>query len=164
MNRELRTRLDLLRPSCESSVLGKQATQKSSHDRRAHAREFVVGDCVFARNLRSGPDWIPSTIVKVLGPVTYIVETDDGLRWKGHANQLKDRLPSSLTTPSSDPGSAQGAEEEFPIESSSEADSVPASVSEPPVEEPGGGVELSPPGARQSCYPQLNRHPPDTYE
>ena len=107
MNRELRTRLDLLRPSCESSVLGKQATQKSCHDRRAHAREFVVGDRVFARNLRPGPDWIPSTIIEVLGPVTYIVETDDGLRWKRHANQLKDWLSSSLTTPSSDPGSKE---------------------------------------------------------
>ena len=91
MNRELRTRLDLLRPTCESSVL---ATQMSSHDRRAHAREFVVGDRVFARNLRPGPDWIPSTIAEVLGPVTYIVATDDGLRWKRHANQLKDWLSS----------------------------------------------------------------------
>ena len=78
MNRELRTRLDLLRPGCEKSVLDKQAVQKSSHDRRANVQEFVVGDRVFARNLRPGPEWVPSTILEVLGPVTYIVETDEG--------------------------------------------------------------------------------------
>ena len=86
MNRELRTRLSLLRPDRDSTVLDKQATQKSSHDRRAYDRELVVGDCVFARNLRAGPEWVLSTVVEVLGPVTYIIETDEGLRWKRHAN------------------------------------------------------------------------------
>ena len=82
LNRELRTCLSLLQPNRDSTVLDKQATQKSSHDRRAHDREFVVGEAVFARNLRAGPEWFLSTVVEVLGPVTYIIETDEGLRWK----------------------------------------------------------------------------------
>ena len=36
--------------------------------------------------------WIPATVVEVLGPVTYIVETDEGNRWKRHADQIKNWL------------------------------------------------------------------------
>jgi hypothetical protein len=53
--------------------MDKQSIQKSSHDRRSHAREFIV-----ARNHRPGPDWIPGTIVEVLGRVTYIIEIEEG--------------------------------------------------------------------------------------
>ena len=45
-----------------------------------------------ARNLHLGPNWVPSTVVEVLGPVTFIVETEAGFRWKRHADQLKDCL------------------------------------------------------------------------
>ena len=65
----------------------------ASHDRRAHHREWIAGDRVLARNMRPGPAWIPGTIVEVLGPVTYVVETETGQRWKRHADQLKDWLP-----------------------------------------------------------------------
>ena len=44
------------------------------------------------RNHHDGPDWMPATIVKVLGPVTYLVETDHCQKWKRHADQIKDWL------------------------------------------------------------------------
>ena len=56
------------------------------------------------RILRSGPDWASDTISKVLGPVTYIIETTDGQQWTRHADQKKswiapaqsvDRVPES---------------------------------------------------------------------
>ena len=90
--RDLRTRLSLIQPSREKTVFDRQARQKASHDRRSRHREWIDGDRVLARNLRDGPDWIPATIVEVLGPVTYIVETESGQRWKRHADQLKDWL------------------------------------------------------------------------
>ena len=93
MGRDLRTRLTLLQPSCEKSVVEKQACQKASHDRRARHRKWIAGDRVMARNMRPGPAWIPGTIVEVLGPVTYVVETETGQQWKRHADQLKDWLP-----------------------------------------------------------------------
>ena len=49
-----------------------------------------------ARNLRPGPDWIPGTIAEVLGPVTYIIETDEGQRWKRHADQIKSWIAPTL--------------------------------------------------------------------
>ena len=36
--RDLRTRLSLLQPSCENSVLDKQSQQKSTHDRTSHTQ------------------------------------------------------------------------------------------------------------------------------
>ena len=52
------------------------------------------------RNLREGPDWIPATVIEVLGPVTYLVETDHGQKWKRHTDQIKDWLsPVPQVTP-----------------------------------------------------------------
>ena len=72
MGRDLRTRFSLLQPDQKRIVASKQALQKSAHDRRARSRGWIVGDRVMARNLRPGPDWVPSTILEVLGPVTYL--------------------------------------------------------------------------------------------
>ncbi len=44
---------------------------------------------ILVRNLHPGPDWIPGIIAEVLGPVTYVIETDEGQRWKRHADQIK---------------------------------------------------------------------------
>ena len=41
------------------------------------------------RDFQQGPDWIPGTITEVLGPVTYLVDTDEGHRWKRHGDQIK---------------------------------------------------------------------------
>ena len=72
------------------------------------------------RNHQDGPDWIHTTIVEVLGPVTYLVETDRGQKWKRHADQIKDWLspapdPSAEET---DDNSSPGAEPntESPVE------------------------------------------------
>ena len=56
---------------------------------------------------RPGPDWIAGTVKEVLGPVTYIVETDDGHRWKRHADQIKSWIES--VSPGV-PSSAESAE------------------------------------------------------
>ena len=58
LKRNLRTRFDLLNPSCSQRVLDKQSMQKSQHDRHAKDREFIVGERVMVRNLRPGPKWI----------------------------------------------------------------------------------------------------------
>ena len=90
LNRALRTKFDVLKPSVESQVLEKQSSQKACHDRRAKERGWSVGQTVLARSLRPGPDWVPATIVEKLGPVTYTVETRDQQYWKRHADQLKE--------------------------------------------------------------------------
>ena len=78
MQRDLHTRFGLLLPNTKQSVMKKYSAQNSSHDRRSRSREFIFGDRVLVWNHRPGPDWIPGTIIGVLGPVTFIVEIEDG--------------------------------------------------------------------------------------
>ena len=50
MGRKIRTRLNLLRPSCEERVQSKQAQQKFGHDKHAHPRELENSQNVMAWN------------------------------------------------------------------------------------------------------------------
>ena len=90
LHRQIRTRLDLLRPNQEAQVAEKQAQQKANHDRKAQFRQFFVGQNVMARNLRPGNDWVPAVIVERLGPVSYLVETADHQLWRRHLDHLKE--------------------------------------------------------------------------
>ena len=123
---------------------------------------------MFARNLRAGPEWVLSTVVEVLGPVTYIIETGEGLRWKRHANQLKDFLSRSLSTPGNVSGNTSGTvNDEFPVELPSDSEEeIIAEVAEPQAEESEARTEsTSPPTPDTShpCYLQRDCHPPDRY-
>ena len=77
LKREVRTRLDLLRPNSEAHVFEKQSQQKADHDKHARAQQFSVGDPVMMKNSRPGPDWLLAIIVSRLGPLAYLVETSD---------------------------------------------------------------------------------------
>lgn len=87
--RHLHTRLDLLQPDPEKSVLSRQSTQKQSHDGKTGLRTWTEGANVMVRDFRQGHSWIAAVVSHVLGPVTYLVETVDGLRWKRHVDQIK---------------------------------------------------------------------------
>lgn len=77
LNREIKTKLDLLRPPpprCSSSV------------ERAH--KFQCGERVAARNYGSGKKWRVGTISKILGTRNYILSLGT-VTWKRHQNQLR---------------------------------------------------------------------------
>ena len=76
LRRRIRTSLDLLKPDAERQVLDKQAQQKLAHDKRVRENTWTVGERVMAKNVGSGPNWVPATITKVLGPVTYEVKRE----------------------------------------------------------------------------------------
>ncbi len=52
-----------------------------------------------ARNLRPGDPYVHATVISKLGPVTYMVKTQDGQSWKRHVEQLKDLATSHSPTP-----------------------------------------------------------------
>ena len=115
IGRRPKNRLDLLHPNLAKEILSKQVKQKSYADRSARAREFHVGDPVFARNYAKGKTWLPGTVLGVDGPVSFVVRLSDGRVWRRHCEQLRSR---SLD-PSSDyfdvPGDAvPAAAEEAP--------------------------------------------------
>ena len=89
LQRELRTRLDLMRPESERSVMDKQASQKKDHDRRSKLHTLQVGDSVMAKNYREGPQWMPGLVVEHKGPLTYIIPLDSGMLWRRHIDQLR---------------------------------------------------------------------------
>ena len=162
--REFRTRLSLLRPDVNKSVRDRQTSQKVSHDRRARARSFVVGDRVLARNLRPGPDWIRGTIVEVLGPVTYIVEVDGGQRWKRHIDQLKDWLAPIVGERHSEESTSERAVvDPDAMEPNDEPSDTPDDL--PGTEEGPRAAPSADPssGPAERRYPSRNRHPPDFY-
>ena len=93
---------------------------------------FQLGSAVYARNYARGPKWVQGVVTKVLGRVTFIIETDHGL-WRRHKNQLQPRLLESenKTSPSPNVGdpivqypeaaaSGQSRNEAPPIERSTE--------------------------------------------
>lgn len=129
LQRELRTRLTLLQPDCERSVLDKQSQQKMTHDRSSRLRAWSVGDKVMARNLRPGPDWVPATIVDVLGPVSYMVETEEGQRWKRHSDQMKGWIAPAL-----------GNRTQVDVETGDETDTPPFPEISDPVRPPNSDV------------------------
>ena len=88
MNRQLRTRLDLLRPDIDAQVSNKQADQKISHDQHCRNRELMIGQRVMVCNLRPGPTWIPGTIIERSGPLSYVVQVKGEQVWKRHIDQL----------------------------------------------------------------------------
>ena len=78
-----------------------QADQKNYHDRHSRVRQFAVGQTVMALNMREGPKWRPGVVVEQLGPLTYLVEVQGGLKWKRHSDHLRDGSgvpPELLTT------------------------------------------------------------------
>ena len=78
LGRNLRTRLDLLRPDRERTVISNQARQKYQHDLHSRHRAIEVGQRVLARNPRFGSQWLPGRVTKLLGPVSMLVELEDG--------------------------------------------------------------------------------------
>ena len=90
MNRQLHTRLDLLRPDIDAQVASKQTDQKISHDQHCQNRELMIGQRVMVHNLRPGHTWIPGKIIERSGPLSYVVQMKGEQLWKRHIDQLRE--------------------------------------------------------------------------
>ena len=86
-NRQLRTRISMMTPSVESSVVNKQAYQKSFHDRRGRWRRLEVGQTVLVENPAGGTKWVSGVIIEKLGSTSYEVQVGTRV-WKRHIDQL----------------------------------------------------------------------------
>ena len=88
LGRNVRTRLNLLRPSVSDRVSCSQAKQKKYHDVHVRLRDFFVGQRVYARNYRGGSKWVPGTLVARCGSLSFVVQVNDGVQWHCHVDQL----------------------------------------------------------------------------
>jgi len=79
--------MDSIKPDLEKQVV----EQQRCHDQHAKERTTIVGDTVFAKNLRDGPTWVPAVVVAQTGAVSYKVKLDSGAIWRRHVDQLHNR-------------------------------------------------------------------------
>ena len=76
-----------------------QDCQKQGHDRRSKAREFNVGDSIYAKNYGPGPAWLPGQVVEVSGAVLYTIMLEDGCSVRRHVEQLRSRTDTGQNEP-----------------------------------------------------------------
>ena len=132
-----------------------------------------------ARNYRSGPDWIPATVVSKLGPLSYLLETEDKQLWRRHIDQVKSRANSpvspSPTVPEAVPDSGWEAPASGPTDPEPESETGHQSpVPEPVEQEPDSGDNGTPsstdsadsvvaPTQESGKYSQRHRQVPNYY-
>ena len=89
MGRNLRTKLDILKPNIGKRVEEKQQDQelRPSHN---PTRELPIGQAVVARNYRTGDKWVPGIITAHPGPLSYEVRAGPNTVWRRHIDQLKE--------------------------------------------------------------------------
>ena len=87
-----RSRLDLLKPHTADRVERQQQKQKEQHDAKAKQRRLQVGDNDFVRNFQHGEKWLPGTILKKTGPVSFLVKMSGGNNRCCHQDQIRNRF------------------------------------------------------------------------
>ena len=87
LGRNLRTRLNLLKPDTKQAVSNSQMKLALNDDRKL--REFEIGDNVLARDYRAKGKWLPGSIASRQGQVMYKVDVGNGAILRRHIDQLK---------------------------------------------------------------------------
>lgn len=92
LKRTPRTKLSLLRPSFRDDMQSRQEGLKQQHDqRRSTFRSFKEGDWVYVKTVRQEKvSWTEGRIVRLVSPVTYLVETQNTVRYV-HVDHLRSR-------------------------------------------------------------------------
>ncbi|XP_069122416.1 uncharacterized protein [Argopecten irradians] len=80
---QLRTKLSLLKPDLGKRVSLQQDSQKRHHDKGpVRVRTFARNQSIRVRNFRGGKEkWLLGTVVKQLGPLTYLIRVGRTLRY-----------------------------------------------------------------------------------
>lgn len=103
-NRQIRSKIDILKPSAAAVLQKQQARQLSNEEKRRHASSKVdkvdyyykngtpcFAACYWRRNDKD-PRWVPATVIKVFGSRNFQVQVyPTGPIWKRHVTQLRPR-------------------------------------------------------------------------
>ena len=126
---------------------------------------------MWVRNFREGPRWVRGVVLEILGPLTYLVQTLDGVQWKRHLDQIREGAVVSEPDRMEDqdceiagPGGVVPSTPQAQLPSSEPVDcgpptavcSSPSSPSNPPFEHSSRNES-----SRLQWYPSRNRQPPD---
>ena len=155
LGRNIRTRLDMVRPDVAQKVFGKQAKkvfgkqamQKQYHDRHVRQREFAIGQDVMVRNFRPGPNYLAGTITERVGPLTYTVNVN-GMLLKRHVDHIKILENRNVTT-------------EFSSDESHGSEYANLTPNPQSTETPPSDHDDQATDSETARYPHRNRHPPN---
>ena len=95
------SRLDLLKPQLSTTVHLKQTQQKLNHDKYTPVHQFETDDAVYVQDLPSRSTWLPGTVVKIRGPLTYDIELEDGRIVMRHVDNIRRQHPQTTSLSSS---------------------------------------------------------------
>ena len=89
IGRNIRTRLDVLKPNIKKRLEEKQQDQqlRSSH---SPTRKLDVGQTVVARDYRGVNRWVPGVITSHSGPFSYEDRVAPNTVWRRHIDQLRE--------------------------------------------------------------------------
>ncbi|XP_061177726.1 uncharacterized protein K02A2.6-like [Saccostrea echinata] len=158
MARNLRTRLDMIKPNLNDTVLSGQDQMKFSI--RSNVREFKEGQKVMARDYRNTErSWIPAEIHSRSGPLSYTVDTGLGTLWRRHADQLRCGTSDINSEPNIEIPHVRPIVPTT-IRTPKGKDAISPNVSKTPVvsKEPSASVSVPTPNVRR--YPQRERRAP----
>lgn len=85
--RRFRSRFDIIHPFAKQSVAEKQIES----NKETSVRLFQLNDKVWLRNYAKGEKWVKGIIVRIKGPVRFLVKMVDGPIVTRHVNQLRKR-------------------------------------------------------------------------
>jgi hypothetical protein len=144
MKCHLRSRFDLLHPEVSKKV---ESQQVESHDNSRPLRSFKEDEKVYAKNHTSNtPKWIAGTVSKVTGPLSYVIQLEDGRIVRRHVDHVKKRdvfpgvstdltpEPPDTTPESSAPPPQDTTDEDTNVSQENEPEHADPSADEPESE------------------------------
>ena len=89
LKRKPRTKFSVLKPNMEMHIQNQPGKLQQQHDKsRVKMRELSSRDSVNVQNTRGGVEkWVPGTVIRRLGPLTYLVKVGRQLRY-AHVDHL----------------------------------------------------------------------------
>ncbi|XP_028400838.1 uncharacterized protein K02A2.6-like [Dendronephthya gigantea] len=95
LQREVRTRLSLVKPDLTRTVAHEQSKMKSHFDQHTKSRQFAPGDNVLAKDFTSSERWQPAQVLQRKSIRSYSVQLSDGRVWNRHVDHLIRGTPNS---------------------------------------------------------------------
>ena len=141
--RNLRMRLDLIKPDARRKVLSSQAQASKYHGGKI--REFEVGDSVLVRDYRGGQKWMRGQVVSRNG-MHYDVQVGPDTCWRRHIEQIVKRTDTTDDSHLPDSDIFQKLPTEVPTPH-------PAELLVQPDENISSGEQMSPDGVADDSVP-----------
>ena len=92
LNRQIRTRVDIMLPQRHNDVIVKQQNMLLG-GKRKEPRTLYMGDPVrivnFSKSAKNQDKWLAGVVIDKLGPLTYLITLDDGRIFRRHIDHIR---------------------------------------------------------------------------